>query len=373
VTLTQTSTCLEVRDLLPELALGVLGSPERERAERHLRWCAGCRKEAADLGNAAATFGFALAPAPVPDDLGQRVVELIGRTAGRPVTRRRFRTTAASLLAASVAVASLGWGAVMAGRAERFEERAAFAEQRRVAALEQFRRILSGIFPAGDIPTNETHLGQLSPTVDGQGGGAALQLVSPRLIDFSIVIVNGLDPRDTARMPYRVQLVDASGDVLRAGRIDRLDDRLERRRRELLPDERLCAAEPVADPHAVQAPHLRDLARGRDLTPGRAAVVEHFELRHLGVPDPVAHSQGSGEEPHPRDLLPPHASVDLEHGCIERRLGVGRARRQEPGDRRAELVDTVACERRAVQHRLDDRAARERRESAVDVDLTTVG
>ena len=224
MTVTQTLTCLEVRDLLPELAVGVLAPEERERVERHLRWCAGCRKEAADLGNAAATFAFALAPAAVPQGLRERIVERIERAAGRPGMRRRLRTTAASLVAALVAVGSLGWGAVMAGRAERFEERAVVAEQRQVEALEQFRKILSGIFPAGDIPTSETHLAQLSPTVDGQGGGAVLQLVSPRLIDFSIVIVNGLDPRAAGRLPYRVQLVNASGNVLRAGVIDALND-----------------------------------------------------------------------------------------------------------------------------------------------------
>ena len=54
-------TCLEVRELLPEHAIGVLGEPERERIQRHLQWCAGCRKEAGDLGQAAATLAFALA------------------------------------------------------------------------------------------------------------------------------------------------------------------------------------------------------------------------------------------------------------------------------------------------------------------------
>ena len=61
-------TCLEVRELLPEHAIGVLGELEHERIQRHLQTCAGCRKEAGDLGQAASTLAFALArparPAP---------------------------------------------------------------------------------------------------------------------------------------------------------------------------------------------------------------------------------------------------------------------------------------------------------------------
>ena len=88
-------TCLEVRELLPEHAIGVLGEPERERIQRHLQWCAGCRKEAGDLEQAASTLAFALAPAPVPEGLGERVVAGIRRAAGAPGTRRRRARTAA--------------------------------------------------------------------------------------------------------------------------------------------------------------------------------------------------------------------------------------------------------------------------------------
>jgi predicted anti-sigma-YlaC factor YlaD len=65
-------TCLEVRELLPEHAIGVLGELERERIQRHLQTCAGCRKEAGDLGQAASTLAFALPPAGVPEGLGER-------------------------------------------------------------------------------------------------------------------------------------------------------------------------------------------------------------------------------------------------------------------------------------------------------------
>jgi hypothetical protein len=223
-------TCLTVRELLPELAVGVLSARDREEVERHLRWCAGCRKEASELGQAAATFGFALAPAPVPQGLRERVVERIGRAAGAPGTPRRARTTVASIVAAMVAVASLGWGAAMAGRADRFAERAAQAERDRSAAIERFLKEVSGlqqevsrIVPGAELPSEQTHLGRLAPTPEGQGGGAVLQLVSPNMLDFTIVIVNGFDPGATDRLPYRVQLVNAAGEVLKAGRIDELD------------------------------------------------------------------------------------------------------------------------------------------------------
>jgi len=214
-------TCLEVRELLPEHAIGVLGEPERERIQRHLQWCAGCRKEAGDLGQAASTLAFALAPAPVPEGLGERVVADIRRAAGAPGTRRRRARTAASLVAATVAFASLGWGAVMAGRADRFADRAERAERAQEAAIEQFQTVLSQVIPSDSVSSSDTHLGQLRPVAAGTGGGFALQLVSPEILDFVMVIVNGLDDPD--RLPLRVWLVNAEGRELRGGRIDELD------------------------------------------------------------------------------------------------------------------------------------------------------
>lgn len=216
-------TCLEVRELLPELAVDVLSADQRAGVERHLQWCAGCRKEAADLGQAAATFGFALAPAPVPQGLGERVVARVRRAAGAPGTARRARTAAASIIAAMVAVSSLGWGAVMAGRADRFAERAALAEREQSAALERFQKTIANIIPGREILEDQMISGQLAPAGGGVGGGFALQLVSPTILDFSMVIVNGLDAVATELLPYRVRLVDADGDELRAGRIEELD------------------------------------------------------------------------------------------------------------------------------------------------------
>ncbi len=212
--------CLSVRDLLPEFAVGVLSPQDRTEVERHLRWCAGCRKESSDLGQAAATVAFALEPAPVPQGLGERIVERVRRAAGAPGTTRRLRTTGAAIVAAMIAVASLGWGAVMAGRADRFEARAAQAQRDQASAIARFQHVLAQLIPGQVVPADEFRLGQLVPGADGTGGGFVLQMVSPTTIDFTMVIVNGLDPAAADRLPYRVQLFDPAGDMLMAGRID---------------------------------------------------------------------------------------------------------------------------------------------------------
>ena len=214
-------TCLEVRELLPEHAIGVLGELEHERIQRHLQTCAGCRKEAGDLAQAASTLAFALAPASVPEGLDDRVVAQVRRAAGAPGTRRRARTATVALVAAALVFASLGWGAVMAGRAERFADRAAQAQREQAVAIEHFQQVLGNVIPGGSLSDNETHIGQLAPVAPGTGGGFALQLVSPRILDFVMVIVNGLD--DPSVLPLRVQLVNERGRVLRAGSIDTLD------------------------------------------------------------------------------------------------------------------------------------------------------
>lgn len=214
-------TCLEARELLPELAIGVIAEPERRAIEQHLQWCAGCRKEAGDLGQAASMLAYSLPPASVPEGLGDRVLAHVRGAAGSRGTPRRARVLAAGLAAAMVAIASLGWGAVMAGRADRFADRAAQAEREQAAALERFQRVLANVIPGQDLPSSETHLGRLSPVGRNQGGGAVLQLVSPTMLDFVIVIVNGLDDRDG--LPLRIRLVNARGRELRAGRIDELD------------------------------------------------------------------------------------------------------------------------------------------------------
>ncbi|GIU98546.1 MAG: hypothetical protein KatS3mg014_0162 [Actinomycetota bacterium] len=216
-------TCVEVRELLPEYAVGVLSPAERAEVDRHLGWCAGCAKEAAELSQAAALVGFALPPAPVPERLADRVLARMRAAVGPRGSVRRARAAAAAALAAVVAVAGLGWGAVMAGRAERFAERAERAERRQAEALAEFRRVVDRLVPGIEIPRQETFLGQLAPVAGGSGGGAVLELVSPTRIDFVVVMVSGLHPEAPEVLPYRVRLENGAGEAILVGRIAELD------------------------------------------------------------------------------------------------------------------------------------------------------
>lgn len=216
-------TCLPIRDLLPEYALGVLEAEEVVTVEEHLRSCAGCRREAADLSAGAAAVALALPPVSPSADTESRLLRAIrGRVGTQP---RRRRAAAAFAVAASLAVTALGFGAAMAGRAERFEERASRAEASRLASLDQFRDILVGVVPGRELSSDETRLGQLKPVDPGDvGGGAFLQLVSDDRLDFSIVIVSGLGgPDREVALPLRIVLRGTDGQTLRAGRIGSLD------------------------------------------------------------------------------------------------------------------------------------------------------
>lgn len=213
-------SCVDVRDQLAEFAVGVLTKDEQAEVERHLQWCAGCRKEAAELGQAASTFAFALHPEPVPEGLEDRVVAGVRRTAASPHVRRRTGTVIAAVVAAAIAVAGLGWGSVMAGKARSLADQTRQLEQQQDQALERFRHLLANL--PGSHP-GETHLGRLVPTrAITQGAGIALQLVSPTRLDFAFVVVNGL-PKDPALLPYEVTLQDQRGRVLPVGRITELD------------------------------------------------------------------------------------------------------------------------------------------------------
>ncbi len=216
--------CTAVRDRLPEHALGVLASREAEAVDRHIAWCAACRKESVGLERATATFGFALAPAPPPAGLEDRVVAVV-RDASRkrrPAARRGPRTALAAMIAAMIAVASLGWGAVMAGRGDRLAQANADVA-RRNQGLKVF---IHDVLLRSDFktPGNRVFFGKLSPAASASGSaGAAAMFVSPSGNDFAIVMVSGLSAARPDALPYNVSLVGDPGPTLAMGAISKLD------------------------------------------------------------------------------------------------------------------------------------------------------
>ena len=75
--------CTAVRDRLTERALGAVPADDAQALDRHLAWCAACRKEAGELDRAVTTFAFALAPADPPSDLEDRVVANVQEVAAK--------------------------------------------------------------------------------------------------------------------------------------------------------------------------------------------------------------------------------------------------------------------------------------------------
>jgi hypothetical protein len=211
-------TCLEIRDRLVERSLGALPLEDEREVDRHVAWCAGCRKEAAELDRAAATFALTLAPEVPPAELEERVVGAVLAVADAPDARRavrRGRPVAASVVAAMIAVSALGWGTAMAGRAERFRERVKEVQAQEIAATGRFKHVID---TAVADPENRVYLGTLAPPAGRLGGGSALTLVSPSITDFVMVTVSALSPSDADTTPYDVWIVsDVTGQRLRVG------------------------------------------------------------------------------------------------------------------------------------------------------------
>jgi len=213
--------CAGVRERLPEHALGV-GDGHASEIELHLGWCAACRREARELDRAAGMLAFALAPAEPSADLEDRVVATVTDAASathRPATiGARVRRAGVILLAAAVALAGLGTGAVLAHRSGRAAQIASQARQQN-EELARFRTLIQNA--AYVDPGTEAALGTLDPPSKGPGSGSALTIVSPTVDDQVIVIVTGMRAK---RLPFTVTLeAGRAGRTLIVAKIRRLD------------------------------------------------------------------------------------------------------------------------------------------------------
>jgi hypothetical protein len=97
-------TCAELRELAPELALGVLDGAERAEALAHVERCGACRAVVGDLTGAAEALPLAAPEAEPPPGFEGRVLRVLG--AGRRRARQRWAKVVA-LTAAAAAIVSI--------------------------------------------------------------------------------------------------------------------------------------------------------------------------------------------------------------------------------------------------------------------------
>lgn len=109
--------CDQVRELAPELALGIAEGHERDAALRHLSGCAGCRELVSDLSSVGDEI-LVLAPAQEPprgfeSRVLARLAEPSGDTKPQPLAPRRRRVVAMVAAAAAVLAVALGGVSVL--------------------------------------------------------------------------------------------------------------------------------------------------------------------------------------------------------------------------------------------------------------------
>src|SRR5438067_311006 len=96
-------TCAEVRELAPELALGVLSGRERGDALRHVDTCAGCRAELEAFSRSADALLHLAPPSEPPSGFEERVVARIARSVTSPRRRWIAAVAAVAVVAAGLA------------------------------------------------------------------------------------------------------------------------------------------------------------------------------------------------------------------------------------------------------------------------------
>jgi putative zinc finger protein len=202
-------TCLEVRERLTEYALGLLTKVDASEVERHLEWCAGCRKESAELEEGAARMALALPVIDPRASLETQVVDRVRSAAGRVPAGGRHRArvlVAATLAAALLAVGAMGWAVAERRHVQTLQARVRHAN----AQLHSTAQALNS-FKGQAGKTSTAHLASRG----GRGGGSAVIFSAPGVKDQ--IVVSVLIPG--GKGPYVVQLVD-NRSAIKVGRLE---------------------------------------------------------------------------------------------------------------------------------------------------------
>jgi hypothetical protein len=200
-------TCLQIRELLTEFALGTLDPQDVRRVERHLEWCEGCRKELAELQEGLTPVALSLKAADPPPQLEEKVVARILSAAGkwRSSSRRGVRALVAATMAAIlVAAGALGWA--VAERRNVVDVKAKAADQ--LAEAKRFASVLQSVGATPYLATLR------STSSESQSSGSVIVYSGANLENFVLVQVV-LSGRQES--PYTFELTDRRGHVLEGG------------------------------------------------------------------------------------------------------------------------------------------------------------
>jgi hypothetical protein len=208
-------SCIEVRDRLADYSLGTLRSPDAQEVDRHLEWCAGCRKEAAELQEGVATVAFSMPVEVPPSYLERDIVERIATAAGRRKnTPRRgvFALAAATLTAMLLAVGSFGWAIAERNRAADLELQRRQGQEE----LKELERLLE-TFP--DAREGGLSLqAELKPLVASQGFGRVVIFSAPKVDDWILV---DLVPPAPESGSYTVRVLDEAATPIVGGSLNK--------------------------------------------------------------------------------------------------------------------------------------------------------
>ena len=185
--------CDEVRELAPELALGVAAGEDRARALQHLATCSECRRHLDELSGVADNL-LLLAPAYQPPvGFESRVVDHISRERQPPRWRRVLPAVVAAAVAATAALALMY---------------AASSEDRELAA--HYRKALE--------QANGSYFGGL-PLRDADGSRAGHVFAYAGSPSWVVVLLTG----STGSGTYAVELITREGANVQLGSIDVVD------------------------------------------------------------------------------------------------------------------------------------------------------
>jgi hypothetical protein len=202
-------TCPQVRERLTDLALGLLTGPDATEVERHLVWCTACRKEAAELLEGAAQMALAVPQVEPPRSLENRVVNRVQFAAGRieapPRRHRAVGLVAATVVAAILALGSVGWAVAEHGNVVVLQNKVDQSNHQVTRLAQVVARLTR------QVKGSKNLLATLRPTEASHGSGQAFINTIPR--DQALVAVKVFLSTGPGGQPYTAQLIARSGQI----------------------------------------------------------------------------------------------------------------------------------------------------------------